>query len=429
MLWNRRVLCGSACRVRWFFLAALACSGCAGRAAPGSPPKAVARADEAEPRQDGEDSRLVALAALRTKLEQLLSGVDEELRSLCAASPASSAEPGAAPSGAARRAREAEPEGDAEPGVPERERRIAELLDQQLVITVALARVARATARRRVELGLELERRQRGSARQSRAAVRMAASVAASSVDPATARLAAILQDAELAVDEAKRWRDRGRTADGRFDSDLPQQDLARDDRNRGPHSGKGRAFELGAGGADDGILDGLMGGMGGGKKKDKVLPAERKLEESGRGDDADFEDEPIPSAPGAPRRKAARTPSTQRGGWFGGEGESGGSSRRASVVVQGPPPAGVMSAVQRRLGGMLDCIPAADRAAGPVRFRVTARLTPDGQLREPVLRSGGQLAPTVEACLVDQLRRVQAPATEDSSSRVVAFPVWLSSE
>jgi hypothetical protein len=409
----------------WLLCAAVTCTGCASRGPAVETPTPRSAAPEDSQEQAVADARLAALGTLRTKLERLLADVEKQLldalgRPLPVASAvAAEPEPGVAVQSAAGATLPPPPDEQAE--------RVEDLLDRRLVITVALVRIDQAVIHRRLELGLPIVRTSRpGAAGHARLGEPGGGAGAGGVVDLSTASVAAVLQDAELAIDDARRWRAEHGTDVSRMDQNVDRGLLAElkkeapvrasDDDLRQAQAAPAPPLEdfLGGRGIGTGSIDGLT---------------DEELEPEGGEWAEDRRDEAKPR-PVARKRKAARSPVAKGDGWFGvDEPNSGESSRRASVVVQGAPPAGVMSAVQRRLGSMLDCIPAADRTSGPIRFRVTARLGGDGQLHEPVIRSGGALAPTIEACLVDQLVRVRAPAPEDGASRVVAFPVWLSAD
>ena len=418
-------------QARWIALVAVACGGCASQSTAAHGPRAVPSGAVPDPSVRPSDDRLAALEALRAKLDHLL--VDVEKRLLAERDPAPATAPEEpAPVAAVQRALDPTIESD-DRGHGDPDPQIHELLERRLIVTVALARVTRALLRRRIELGLDdADGSVSPSARPLLSGGFVPADARGGDLDLANASLAAALQDAELALDEARRWKTRDATVVRAPASELGQGLL--DDLEGGDVGPGDRRFRYRAGARGGKPLEDRFGAdRGPGKQEAKT--GVRRLEERHGAEPATGEGsaDDLPTAHpkvAAPKRKAAPPGAAKGGGWFGADDKpDADATRRASVVVQGPPPAGVMPAVQRRLGGMLECIPAVTRLEGPVRFRVTARLGGDGQLHEALIRSASPLPPTVDACLVDELSRVRAPTPPDGASRMVSFPVWLSGE
>jgi hypothetical protein len=114
--------------------------------------------------------------------------------------------------------------------------------------------------------------------------------------------------------------------------------------------------------------------------------------------------------------------------GWAGPGGASGqpsGGVAAATVAGTAAPVDEVLPAVRRRLGELAACLPSSLSEAG-VRLDVSARLSPDGGLREIRVGPGSEVGPGVSACLGDVLGRVRVTAPGDGSSHLVSFPLWL---
>lgn len=388
---------------------------CATATPPRGPARAAADASEPGPpaRAAELDGLLTALVHRQQQLKKLLADVERDLLVVLRGAPETSAQEPPAEHVAVQQAPAEAPAASALSD------RALELLDRRLVITVALAQVEQAILRRRLELGVERPRASSGSPLPS------AWRVAPRGGDP-RAELGVLLQQAELALDEARRSRDAARPG-------LPGGPGV--GRHGGAAGGKrGQAVVLDgrlndAGGDLDGLLGGdhgLRGGLGVERRLDE------KKKEGLKRDPARERDRVVLAEQGPRRPPREEAPVAGKGGFFGegyaaAEDAPDDASRRASVVAHGAPPAGVMSAVRRHLGAMLECIPQATRGEGPVRFRVKARLGADGVLHEPVVNSGGLLPPDVVGCLSDLLARVRVPPAADGSSRVIAFPIWLS--
>jgi hypothetical protein len=101
----------------------------------------------------------------------------------------------------------------------------------------------------------------------------------------------------------------------------------------------------------------------------------------------------------------------------------SGPGTIGAARVHHDDGPRGIMGEVRRHFGRVQACLPATAGDEG-IRLKVTVRIDDGGAFREPSVR-GSELDPRVASCVEQVFRDIRVPAAA-TGSRLVTVPLWL---